>query len=245
MNKTTKRREKGEIEIVKKTWILLGKIFGLVLLLDLVIELLSRKSLMGLFHYGIGNFPVFLANALLLLPPFLLILFTRRKVFTAGILVIIGLVMGLINGVLLVFRTTPFTASDLRLVKYAISLLNTYLTWWQIVLGAVGIVLALILGVLLWRLAPVDSKPICLRNSLCVAGVALLVSWGGLHLAILSGILEISVRLIRIMVLSTVFLTRSSTRESRDRVITIRRPSHRLRKKTLRRLSLRQGRPTL
>ena len=122
MNKTTKRREKGEIEIVKKTWILLGKIFGLVLLLDLVIELLSRKSLMGLFHYGIGNFPVFLANALLLLPPFLLILFTRRKVFTAGILVIIGLVMGLINGVLLVFRTTPFTASDLRLVKYAISL---------------------------------------------------------------------------------------------------------------------------
>ena len=96
---------------MKKTWILLGKIFGLVLLLDLVIELLSRKSLMGLFHYGIGNFPVFLANALLLLPPFLLILFTRRKVFTAGILVIIGLVMGLINGVLLVFRTTPFTAS--------------------------------------------------------------------------------------------------------------------------------------
>ena len=92
---------------------------------------------------------------------------------------------------LLVFRTTPFTASDLRLVKYAISLLNTYLTWWQIVLGAVGIVLALILGVLLWRLAPVDSKPICLRNSLCVAGVALLVSWGGLHLAILSGILAL------------------------------------------------------
>ena len=86
MNKTTKRREKGEIEIVKKTWILLGKIFGLVLLLDLVIELLSRKSLMGLFYYGIGNFPVFLANVLLLLPPFLLILFTRRKVFTAGIL---------------------------------------------------------------------------------------------------------------------------------------------------------------
>lgn len=176
---------------MKKTWILLGKIFGLVLLLDLVIELLSRKSLMGLFHYGIGNFPVFLANAFLLLPPFLLILFTRRKVFTAGILVIIGLAMGLINGVLLVFRTTPFTASDLRLVKYAISLLNTYLTWWQIVLGAVGIVLALILGVLLWRLAPVDSKPICLRNSLCVAGVALLVSWGGLHLAILSGILAL------------------------------------------------------
>ena len=58
-------------------------------------------------------------------------------------------------------------------------------------LGAVGIVLALILGVLLWRLAPVDSKPICLRNSLCVAGVALLVSWGGLHLAILSGILAL------------------------------------------------------
>ena len=93
---------------MKKTWILLGKLFGLVLLLDLAIELLSRKSLIRLFDYSVGHVLVFLANALLLLPPFLLILFTRRKVFTAGILVILGLAMGLINGVLLIFRTTPF-----------------------------------------------------------------------------------------------------------------------------------------
>lgn len=184
-------KKKGNNEIVKKYWILLGKLFGLALLLDLVMELLSRKSLIGLFSYSVGHFPVFLANALLLLPPFLLILFTRRKVFLAGILVILGLAMGLINGVLLVFRTTPFTASDLRLVKYALSLLNTYLTWWQIVLAAAGLVLALAFGALLWKLAPVDDEPICLRKSFCVAVAGLLISWGGLHLAILTGILAL------------------------------------------------------
>lgn len=184
-------KKKGNKETVKKYWILLGKILGLALLLDLVMELLSRKSLIGLLHYSVGHFPVFLANALLLLPPLLLILFTRRKVFLAGILVILGLTMGLINGVLLVFRTTPFTASDLRLIKYALSLLNTYLTWWQIVLAAAGLVVALAFGVLLWKLAPVDAESICLRKAFCAALAGLLLCWGGLHLAILTGILAI------------------------------------------------------
>ena len=46
------------------------------------------------------------------------------------------------NSVLLVFRTTPFTAADLRLVKYAATLLTTYLTWWQIILMAAAAVAA-------------------------------------------------------------------------------------------------------
>ena len=191
LKKVLEVENKGDCEIVKKTWLLLGKLFGLVLLLDLVMEFLSRKSLVGVFSYAIGHFPVFLANVFLFLPLFLLVLFTRRKVFAAGILVILGLAMGVINGVLLVFRTTPFTATDLRLVKYAMSLLNTYLTWWQIVLSAAGIILAVILLILLWRMAPVDPEPVCVKRSLCAAGVGLLVSWGYFHLAILTGILAL------------------------------------------------------
>lgn len=176
---------------MKKLWKLLGQLAVIALLLNMVIELLSRKSVVGLAAYLFGSPSVFLLNGLLILAPFLLVFFTRRKVFFASILTMLFLFMGIANGVLLVFRTTPFTAADLHLIKYAASLLTTYLTWWQIVLGAVGIVLTVVLGVLIWRNAPVDQEKVNITESVCVAAVSMTVVWGGLNLAIMTGAVEL------------------------------------------------------
>lgn len=74
--------------------------------------------------------------------------FTRRKVFLTVVLFVLELTAAIANSVLLVFRTTPFTASDLRLMKYAATLLTTYLTWWQIILMAAAAVAAILFCVL-------------------------------------------------------------------------------------------------
>lgn len=176
---------------MKRLWKVLGKLAFVSLLLNVIIELLSRKSLVLLGKYIVGSPLVFLMNSLLILTPFLLVFFTRRKVFTATALAMAALTMGITNGVLLIFRTTPFTASDLHLIKYAAGMLTTYLTWWQIGLGAAAAVMAVVLCVILWRKAPVDAEPVKPTESVCVAAVAMAAIWGMLNLSILTGLVEL------------------------------------------------------
>lgn len=176
---------------MKRLWKLLGQLLGIAFILNIIIELLSRKSPVLFGRYLFGSPLVFLLNTCLLLSPFLLVFFTRRKVFAASVLSLIVLAMGVANGVLLIFRTTPFTAADLRLVKYAASLLTTYLSWWQIALGAVAAVLAVVLCIWIWRRAPVDDTPVMWTESVCVAAVAMTVIWGVLNLSIMTGLVAL------------------------------------------------------
>lgn len=173
--------------VMKRLWKLLGQLFGISMLLNILTELASRKSPLLFAEYLVERPLVFLLNTLLILTPFLCVFFTRRKVFLTTVLTVAGVVIGVVNGILLIFRTTPFTAADLRLVKYGAALLTTYLSWWQIVLGAVGLLLALFLCVTIWRRAPVESEPVVFTESACVAAVAMAVIWGSLNLAILTG----------------------------------------------------------
>ena len=82
---------------------------------------------------------------------------------------VIGFAAAIINSVLLVFRTTPFTAADLRLVKYAATLLTTYLTWWQIILMAAAAVAAILLRAALAKGTggSAESKPYRVRLCGC------------------------------------------------------------------------------
>ena len=173
----------------------LGKTLGLMaaiaLVMNLWVELFGRKTVGGLLEFLWKNPLVFLLNTVLFLVPFLMVLFTRRKIFWTMILVILELLMGIVNGVLLIFRTTPLTASDLRLVKYASSLLTTYLSWWQIVLGGAALILVLILIVITWKMAPPDREPVILKESVLVSTAAMSIIWGALNLAMMSGLVAI------------------------------------------------------
>ena len=123
---------------MKRLWKILGILVGTALLLNVATEILNRKSFLGTVSFVVHTPMVFVLDTLLFLTPFLLVFFTRRKVFLTIVLFVLGLTAAIANSVLLVFRTTPFTASDLRLMKYAATLLTTYLTWWQIILMAVA-----------------------------------------------------------------------------------------------------------
>ena len=172
---------------MKRLWKILGILLGTALLLNVVTEILNRKSFVGTVHFMIHAPMVFLLDTLLLLAPFLLVFFTKRKVFLAVVIFVTGFAAAITNSVLLVFRTTPFTAADLRLMKYAATLLTTYLTWWQIILMAAAAVAAILFCVVLWRKAPVDQQKVNLTESGCVAAVTMLVIWGMLNFSVASG----------------------------------------------------------
>ena len=97
---------------MKRLWKILGILVGTALLLNVATEILNRKSFLGTVSFVVHTPMVFVLDTLLFLAPFLLVFFTRRKVFLTIVLFVLGLTAAIANSVLLVFRTTPFTASD-------------------------------------------------------------------------------------------------------------------------------------
>lgn len=123
----------------------------LAVLLTLIIELLSRKSFLGLLKFVLLSPHIFIYNSLIILFTLMLTFLFKRRQFAATVISLLWLAGGVANSILLVFRTTPFTAVDLKLIKYALSLLTNYLAIWQIILLAAVIVFCIVGCVLLFR----------------------------------------------------------------------------------------------
>lgn len=122
--------------------------FVLSIVLNMAVEAISRKSFLLLFEYIFSRPYVFFYNSLIILLTLLPVLFIRRKTFYYAIVSVVWLGAGIINSIILIFRTTPFTASDLLLIKSAINVLNKYLTVKQIwIFGIIlGIVVCLVIA---------------------------------------------------------------------------------------------------
>lgn len=170
-------------------WI--GKIMILAAVLNLIIELISRKSLAGLLSYVAGSPLIFLLNTCIIAFSFAVVFLTKRRVFTCILLSIIWLGMGVVNGILLIFRTTPFTAADFRLMKYAANIATTYFTWLQMVLIAVSVVVVLIFCVLVWRMAPVAKEKVNYGKGAAVAVSCAVIVLGLTTLAMETGLVAV------------------------------------------------------
>lgn len=154
----------------------LGKIFAIAAVMNLLIELASRKSFLSLGSYVCGSLPVFILNTFIIAMPYGLVFVTRRKAFVCITLSVMWLFMGVVNGILLIFRTTPFTAADFRLVKYAVSLATVYFTWLQIILIVCCILFAVVFLFMVWRKAPISAERVKYRvGTAFLAGCLVLV----------------------------------------------------------------------
>ncbi|WP_242830791.1 sulfatase-like hydrolase/transferase [Hungatella hathewayi] len=139
---------------MKETGKWLARIGVLSIAIHMMIESIGRKSVWMMISYIESSPLVFLLNTLIIALPFALLFLTRRKCFVMAIVSILWLTAGVVNGFLLTFRTTPFTAADFRLVKYGLNMITTYMTWPQIILAVGGCVLALFGCVVIWKKAP-------------------------------------------------------------------------------------------
>lgn len=151
------------------------RIILLSVIINFMIEVLGRKSLSGAAVYLLASPLVFLLNTVIILFLFNLVFITKRKVFICVLCSILWLGMGSVNGVLLTFRTTPFTAADLRLLKYGLNMITTYMNWFQIIAVAGAVCAALVGCVILWRKAPLDGGKV---NYAAGAAIVLLTLGG-------------------------------------------------------------------
>lgn len=115
-----------------------------------LIEAMSRHSFQAAWEYMTGRPLVFAYNAAFIFTTSLLVYLFRRRCFWRVLISIFWLVLGIINGVLLMTRVTPFTGPDLHLITDALKLANRYLPMAGVV--AVCVLFAVLVLLLLWLL---------------------------------------------------------------------------------------------
>ena len=112
---------------------------GLALLLNLVIETLGRFTTAGVFgglKFMVSDPLVFLYNALIIFATLCVASVFKRRVFTFTVVSIFWLGIGIVNGVILTQRMTPFTVKDLSNLSDGLTIVTNYLKMWQIILVA-------------------------------------------------------------------------------------------------------------
>lgn len=110
------------------------------LLLNLLIETLGRFPTAGIFGgltFMVHSPLVFLYNALILYATLVLASLSKRRVFFFTIISIFWLGIGIINGVILTQRMTPFTVKDLSNLNDGLTIVTNYLSNYEII-GAIA-----------------------------------------------------------------------------------------------------------
>ena len=113
--------------------------------LNFVIESISRHSVVPAWEYLATSPWAFLFNTYMIFITFLLVYLIRRRVFLRIILSVLWLVLGCVNGYMLTVRVTPFVAQDFKVVGDAISMIDKYFTVPQMILLSI-----LIVAILTW-----------------------------------------------------------------------------------------------
>ena len=155
----------------------------IALALTLVVEWCNRWLSIDMVNLFMLSRPhYFLYNALIILTTLSVSeLFRRRRAVLATVS-LIWLVLGLVQFLVVKYRTQPFCSVDILMLKDAFSLINIYFTWPQIIAMFGGGALVLAFAVWLFLKLPKREKfsrwrPLALFLGLVVLSVGL-VSWG-------------------------------------------------------------------
>ena len=144
----------------------------------LVVESICRHSLIAGILFLFQRPYSFLVNALIVGCSYSLALLFRKQKSLLVLFTLFWLTLGIINGVILIFRVTPFTSSDLLLLKDGVNVASKYLS--LLVLAALVALLVLVivvLAVLAFRIPAVKKRP-KLQYSVTAILCTFLAAWG-------------------------------------------------------------------
>lgn len=149
-----------------------------------LIEMISRRSFSAAWTYMTTKPLVFAYNAALIFTTSLIVYLFRRRCFWRVLISILWLLLGIINGVILSNRVTPFTGPDLHLLTDGMAVLNKYLPAWGVVFALILLgFFALLLLILLIK-APKYKRKVKFRYDLLLVVVGVALFAGATQLAL-------------------------------------------------------------
>ncbi len=165
----------------------------LALVLNLVIETLGRFPTEGVFaglRFMATEPLVFLYNALIIFATLCVASVFKRRAFGFTIISIFWLGIGIVNGVILTQRMTPFTVKDLSNLGDGLTIVTNYLKTWQIVLAACLLVIAILALVLLFIKGPKKKGRLHRKRNLVAVCLVIITTFASTTAAINMGVVE-------------------------------------------------------
>ncbi|MBE5938991.1 MAG: LTA synthase family protein [Lachnospiraceae bacterium] len=163
----------------------------LPIFVNLIIELLSRKSVIKLVSYIFGNPLAFLSGVAIIMATMSIMLLFKRRFFVMVVVAVIWTGFGVTNFVLRSFRETPFSASDFRLIGDAMKTIDKYMNFVGILMLCAGIVLVIAIVVFLFIKSPQYGAKINYVRNLIYISVIIMVTAAEIKLSIATGALSL------------------------------------------------------
>ena len=161
-------------------------------LLVFFIEWISRHSLTSAVGFVVHSPLTYLYNVLLIFTSFLIVYVFQRRFLIRTVLTIFWLLLGIVNGVILASRVTPFNFTDLKLINDLLNMKNSkYVSAGQAVLIIVAfvVVIAFILF-LIWKGPKYQRRVHRIRNLILVVLSVIAIPFvtkAAIHTDILAG----------------------------------------------------------
>lgn len=142
-----------------------------------------------IFEWIFHNPLVFLYNALIVFATMTVALLFKRRRFAWLMISVLWIVIGSVNGIILLQRVTPFTLYDLANFTDGLTIINTYYKTWQIMLIAIGgILLAAAIVIIFIRSKKWEN--IHYGKSLVAIILSIGAAFGGTAVAIDTGLVD-------------------------------------------------------
>lgn len=141
--------------------------------LNFIIESVSRRSVLNGLDYLTGSPMTFLYNAFIIFATLAVAFLVKRRIFIYVVVTMFWLVIGITNGIILGFRTTPFTVTDLSLLESGITIIPNYLTTQQIIMAVAAAIVILAALVLVFIFMPKHKAKIDFKKS--IAGLLIII----------------------------------------------------------------------
>lgn len=154
----------------------------------LIVEMLSRRSPAAAVVYLFTEPAVFLYNWMLVFVTMLAAAFFRKRHFSFLLISGAWIILGIINCVLLGFRTTPLNYSDFKTFKDVMGILNFYISPWQIALCAIALILLALLLMMIFIRTPKET--IKFKRTVAAFVSAVIVCGGATAFSVSSGLVE-------------------------------------------------------
>ena len=143
-------------------------------------ELASRWSIISAFQFIAKTPLVFFYNSFIVFASLTLVYLVRRRAFARIIICSIWVILGIVNGIVLSNRVTPFGFADLTVISDLLTIIDTYLSPLMMVLIAVASVIFIFICALIYVHGPVyqgkQKRLISLISILAVIFIAIPVT---------------------------------------------------------------------
>ena len=161
----------------------------IALFLMLFIESLGHKSIFGGVVFLFISPLVFIVNGMIIFATLSVAWLFRRRIFVYCLVSVVWMVIGIANGVILQFRMTPFTTTDLGFLELGLSILPNYFSSFQIVWLCIAAAFIILIFVAIFFFAPKRKEKVNFKRSIAGILISIIVLTGGAVTAVRGGVM--------------------------------------------------------